>query len=125
MQAADLPENEHQRLAALHALQVLDTPAEEAFDRLTQLACDLFDLPVALVSLVDAERQWFKSHQGLTTSETCRDLSFCAHAVAQNKMLIIEDTLDDQPLRTTPWLQDRRTFAFMLGSRCSYQKACR
>lgn len=115
MQAADLPENEHQRLAALHALQVLDTPAEEAFDRLTQLACDLFDLPVALVSLVDAERQWFKSHQGLTTSETCRDLSFCAHAVAQNKMLIIEDTLDDQRFADNPLVTGPPHIRFYAG----------
>ncbi|MFP3442648.1 GGDEF domain-containing protein, partial [Pantoea sp. SIMBA_133] len=82
--------------------QVLDTPADEAFDRITQLACGLFDLPIALVSLVDAERQWFKSHQGLTTSETCRDLSFCAHAVGLNDMLVVENALDDLRFADNP-----------------------
>ena len=60
MQAPDTPQNETQRLAALHALQVLDTPLDRAFERMTQLARDLFDVPIALVSLVDQERQWFK-----------------------------------------------------------------
>jgi|GEM_PF-5682844 hypothetical protein len=62
MQAPDIPANEARRLQALHDLEVLDTPTEESFDRLTQLARDIFDVPVALVSLIDAKRQWFKSH---------------------------------------------------------------
>ncbi|WP_030073852.1 ATP-binding protein [Halomonas alkaliantarctica] len=95
MQAADFPENEHQRLAALHALQVLDTPADEAFDRITQFVCDLFDVPIALISLVDTKRLWFKSQQGLSASEMCRDISLCAHAIALNDMLVVENTLDD------------------------------
>ncbi len=115
MQAADFPENEYQRLAALHALQVLDTPADKAFDRITQLACDLFDLPIALVSLVDAERQWFKSHQGLAASETCRDLSFCAHAVALNDILVIEDTLEDLRFADNPLVTGSPHIRFYAG----------
>lgn len=96
MQAPNNPQNETQRLAALHALQVLDTPIEMAFERMTQLARDLFDVPIALVSLVDKERQWFKSHQGLDICETHRDVSFCAHAIALDAPLIIEDTHKDE-----------------------------
>ncbi|WP_249978700.1 ATP-binding protein [Vreelandella olivaria] len=107
MQAADLPDNEAQRLMALHALQVLDTPIDDAFERITQLAQALFDVPIALVSLVDHERQWFKSHSGLEICETSREVSFCAHAIAHDAPLIIENTLNDErfadnPLVTSP-----------------------
>ena len=87
MQAAKRPENETQRLTALRALSILDTPADDAFERLTQLARDLFDVPMALVSLVDEERQWFKSHPGLPICETSREVSFCAHAIAADMPL--------------------------------------
>ena len=80
MKQAPLSPHEPQRLAALHALQVLDTPAEERFDRITRLAKRLLDVPIALISLVDAERQWFKSRQGLEVAEMGRDVSFCVWA---------------------------------------------
>ena len=73
--------NEVQRLAVLHSLGILDTPAEERFDRITRTAARLFDVPIALIGLVDANRQWFKSCVGLSVSETPRNLSFCAHAI--------------------------------------------
>ncbi|WGI24556.1 ATP-binding protein [Halomonas alkaliantarctica] len=95
MQSPDTHHNETQRLAALHTLQVLDTPQDTAFERLTQLARDLFDVPIALVSLVDKERQWFKSHQGLEVCETERTVSFCAYAIAHDGPLVIEDTHKD------------------------------
>ena len=72
MQPPELPDNEAQRLEAVHQLHILDTPSHNAFDRLTQLASELFDVPIALVSLVDSYRQWFKSHLGLNASETPR-----------------------------------------------------
>ena len=72
---AEPPPDEEPRLAALHALGILDTPAEERFDRLTRLAAALFDVPIALVSLVDRDRQWFKSRHGLGLLETHRDAS--------------------------------------------------
>ncbi|GAA3910529.1 hypothetical protein GCM10022228_21880 [Halomonas cibimaris] len=65
MQAPDIPAYESRRLNALHQLDILDTPAAEGFDRLTELARDIFDVPIALISLVDENRQWFKSHPGL------------------------------------------------------------
>ncbi len=106
MQAADKPHNEAQRLAALHALNILDSPLEASFDRITQLAREIFDVPIALVSLVDKERQWFKSRPGLAACETERSVSFCAHAVAHDTPLVVEDThtdtrFVDNPLVTT------------------------
>jgi DNA-binding response OmpR family regulator len=104
-QSAKLPANEEQRLATLHELGVLDTPAEERFDRLTRLAAALFEVPVALITLVDRDRQWFKSRHGLDLLETPRDMSLCAHALLCDKAMVVPDTqLDsrfaDNPLAT-------------------------
>ncbi|WP_235040123.1 GAF domain-containing protein [Vreelandella profundi] len=115
MQAPNTPHNETQRLAALHALQVLDTPKQQAFERMTQLARDLFDVPIALVSLVDKERQWFKSHQGLDVCETSRELSFCAHAIAHDAPLVIEDTLQDERFFDNPLVGDLPHIRFYAG----------
>ncbi|XQU08029.1 ATP-binding protein [Halomonas sp. LY9] len=115
MQAADLPDNESQRLTALHALRILDTPIDDAFERLTQLACDLFDVPTALVSLVDKERQWFKSHTGLDACETNREVSFCAHAVASNTPLVIENTGSDPRFADNPLVKGMPHIRFYAG----------
>jgi signal transduction histidine kinase len=89
------PDDEQQRLAALLELRILDTPAEERFDRITRIARELFAVPVALVSLVDANRQWFKSAAGLDARETPRAISFCAHAIYGDDALVVEDALAD------------------------------
>ncbi|RBH48578.1 GGDEF domain-containing protein, partial [Pseudomonas sp. MWU13-2860] len=81
MKTPETPADEAKRLATLRALGVLDTAAEERFDRLTRMAKRLFRVPIALVSLVDENRQWFKSCMGLATNETSRDISFCGHAI--------------------------------------------
>ena len=86
------PPDEDERLAALRSLDVLDTPTEERFDRITRLARRLFDVPIVLVSLVDSDRQWFKSCVGLPMRETPRNHSFCAHAILQHQTLVIPDT---------------------------------
>lgn len=86
---------EQTRLDALAELDILDTPAETRFDRFTRLAAMTFDAPIALVSLVDADRQWFKSRHGLAAPETPRSLSFCAHAVAAGDMLVVNDAAAD------------------------------
>src|SRR5206468_7148574 len=75
---------------------VLDTPAEERFDRFTRIAAAAFGVPIALVSLIDAERQWFKSRVGLDLCETARSLAFCSHAIALDDMLVVEDTHLDE-----------------------------
>ena len=86
---------EHARLAALAALQILDTPAETRFDRYTRLAAMTFGVPIALVSLVDLDRQWFKSRTGLDAQQTPRSISFCSHTVQAREMLVIEDAALD------------------------------
>ncbi|HEY0184024.1 MAG TPA: sensor domain-containing phosphodiesterase, partial [Rhodopila sp.] len=81
MPAAPLPVDEMDRLAALRAYRILDTPPEPAFDGLTQLAADYFKAPISLISLLDADRQWFKAVHGLDATETPRSVAFCAYAI--------------------------------------------
>jgi PAS domain S-box-containing protein len=97
MSPPPIPDHEELRLAALHDLCILDTPQDPAFDDLTCLTAQLLDAPIALVSLVDRERQWFKSAYGLPVRETPRDVSFCAYAVYDRALLVVEDaTRDDR-----------------------------
>ncbi|NYS60191.1 ATP-binding protein [Vreelandella salicampi] len=115
MQVPDTPDNEAQRLQALRDLHVLDTPAEQAFDRLAEFARELFDVPIALVSLVDEDRQWFKTHLGVDAQETPRDLSFCAHAVADNAPLVIHDALKDARVADHPQVESSPHIRFYAG----------
>ena len=105
MTPAPLPADEDRRLDALRRLLILDTPPEQRFDRIVEFALTEFDVPIALVSLVDERRQWFKARAGLEVCETSRDISFCGHAVLQPELFVVEDaTLDprfaDNPLVT-------------------------
>src|SRR5690554_558783 len=95
MKIPERPPEEGQRLSALETLQLLDTPPEERFDRVTRLAAQLFDVPIALVSLVDKDRQWFKSCYGLGVKETARDISFCGHAILGADILVVERARED------------------------------
>lgn len=90
-----VPFNEQKRLEVLNRYGIVDTPSDPAYDDLTSLACRQFSIPIALVSLVDSDRQWFKSHAGLDASETPRDLAFCAHAILKSEPLIVNDTMAD------------------------------
>lgn len=99
---APLPVDESRRLDKLASYEVLDTPAEEDFDRITRLIASLLDVPISLVSLVDETRQWFKSHHGLDTAETPRECSFCAHAILDDGMFIVPDALEDDRFRQNP-----------------------
>jgi phosphoribosyl 1,2-cyclic phosphodiesterase/GAF domain-containing protein len=96
------PPDEPARLAAVRKSGLLDTAAEERFDRLTRLAQRLFEVPIALVSLVDAERQWFKSRQGLEVAETSRDAAFCAHAILAPHVMVVPDALADPRFADNP-----------------------
>ncbi|WP_153787672.1 diguanylate cyclase domain-containing protein [Pseudomonas sp. EMN2] len=115
MQIAPAPLNEAERLCLLHSLELLDTPAEEAFDRITRLASSLLDVPMALVSLVDVNRQWFKSRHGLDAAETPRDLAFCAHALHAEQALVIPDALNDARFADNPLVSGAPHIRFYAG----------
>ena len=102
MKTPDIPPDEDARLAELRSLNVLDTIAEERFDRLTRMARRLFGVDVALVSLVDENRQWFKSCAGMELSETPRDISFCGHAILGDGAFVIPDALQDERFSDNP-----------------------
>jgi diguanylate cyclase (GGDEF)-like protein len=115
MVAAVIPANESARLGALRALHVLDTLPEERFDRLTRLAKRMFGVPIALVSLVDANRQWFKSREGIDVSETPREVSFCAHAILSDDLLEVRDARDDGRFADNPAVTNNPGIRFYAG----------
>lgn len=114
-QNAAIPADEAQRLDALRRLGVLDTPAEERFDRITRLAARLFDVPIALISLVDEERQWFKSRVGDVAQQTTREESFCAHAILGSQALVVSDALGDDRFADNPLVASEPCVRFYAG----------
>lgn len=110
------PENEDQRLAALRACQVLDSEPEPAFDRITALAARLFSVPIALVSLVDESRQWFKSRVGLDVNETPRGISFCTHAILSAEPMVVADAALDPRFRANPLVTGPPHIRFYAGA---------
>lgn len=115
MKAPLLPPDEPARLAALRALSILDTPPEERFDRITRFTAHLLDVPIALLTLVDAERQWFKSSQGLQASETPRDVSFCGHTILEDCAMVVSDTLLDERFSDNPLVAGAPHIRFYAG----------
>lgn len=130
MQAPATPANEVERLHVLRALAILDTQAEERFDRLTRIATRMFNVPISLVTLVDSNRQWFKSCMGLQVKETPRDISFCGHAILGNGAFVINDASKDPRFSDNPMVTGvphirfyagqpiRTTHGFKIGTLC-------
>lgn len=116
MKAPDLSHKELQRQAALERTGLLDTQPEERFDRYTAIASKAFKVPIALISLVDSNRQWFKSCQGLSISETPREVSFCSHAIRESEILVIEDTLCDDRFMDNPLVTEEPHIRFYAGA---------
>lgn len=111
-----LPPDEPERLRSLRSLELLDTPPEERFDRITRIAQSLFDVPMALVSLVDADRQWFKSRQGIDVSETERAVSFCGHAIRGSDLFIVPDAAKDERFAGNPLVAGAPDVRFYAGA---------
>lgn len=115
MNSPELPINEASRLEALHKLRILDTNPEERFDRITRLAQRLFDVPIVAISLVDKDRQWFKSRIGLEASETERCVSFCGHTLLNEKPLVVPDTHADERFADNPLVTCEPYIRFYAG----------
>jgi len=115
MRPPAIPIYETERLAALKALSVLDTPAEERFDRITRLATRIFGAPIALVSLVDDKRQWFKSAQGFPLDETDREISFCGHAINGEGAFVVSDAAADERFHDNPLVTGETHIRFYSG----------
>ena len=114
--AAPLPHDEPARIATLRALRLLDTPREPAFDRITRLAAHTFDAPMALISLVDVDRQWFKSRVGIDDEQTHRDISFCAWAILGDRPLVVPDATLDVRFATNPMVTGLPEVRFYAGA---------
>lgn len=111
----ELPSNEAERLHALRTLEILDTSHEERFDRVTRMAKRMFGVEISLVSLVDENRQWFKSAQGLDATETPREISFCGHAINQDGLFIIPNAVEDVRFSDNPLVTEAPNIRFYAG----------
>lgn len=115
MLKAPIPTNDKERVCALEGLELLDTASEERFDCLTREAIKRFSVPISTITLVDKDREWFKSVQGLQTREGQRDVSFCGHALMSQVILIIEDTLADPRFADNPMVKGEPFIRFYAG----------
>ncbi|CAK0773614.1 hypothetical protein CCP3SC1_700006 [Gammaproteobacteria bacterium] len=116
MKLAPMKENETARLAALQRYEILDTPPEPEFDEFTRLAAQICNTPIALISLVDTERQWFKSRFGIDAPETPRDISFCGHAIHDQKILEVPNALEDERFSDNPLVISTPNIRFYAGT---------
>jgi GAF domain-containing protein len=115
MKTPAIPTNAQERMHALRALQLLDSSHEERFDRVTRMAKRMFNVSISLVTLIDEDRQWFKSNQGLNIAEAPRDTSFCAHAINHDGLFIIPDTTQDSRLFDNPLVTEGPNIRFYAG----------
>lgn len=116
MLIAEIPTNEKERLRHLEELNILDTIEEQAYDDLTLLAAQICNTPIALISLLDETRQWFKSHHGFDGTETPRDISLCSHAILKDDVFIVEDTDKDIRFKDNPLVNSGPEFKFYAGA---------
>lgn len=113
---APIPADEDDRLHALRQLLILDTPPEERFDRIVMFASQEFDMPMVLISLVDADRQWFKASVGVNVCETARGVSFCGHAILSDETMVVTDATQDQRFFDNPIVSGESHVRFYAGA---------
>lgn len=122
MIAPAIPEDENERLAELYDLGILDTDEEKVFNDLASLAAYVCKAPIALISLIDRDRQWFKSKIGVDASETPRELSFCGHAILQDGMMEVNDAFEDERFRDNPFVTSEPNVRFYAGAPLTTRK---
>lgn len=125
MKKPETPPDETMRLKTLRSLEILDSLAEDRFDRLTRIAKKMFGVPIAIVSLVDENRQWFKSCIGLSVSETARDISFCGHAILRSEIFVISDTTKDERFADNPLVLNEPHIRFYAGCPLTVMNGCK
>jgi GAF domain-containing protein len=115
MKTAPIPKNEKERLEAVHRLGILDTKPEKRFDALTQEAVEKLKIPMAMVSIIDANREWFKSCAGSIQKEGERNISFCGHALLSTDIFVVGDTLKDVRFKDNPMVTNAPFIRFYAG----------
>lgn len=117
MIAAPLPHNESSRLAALQTLLVMDTPPDQRLDQIVRFAAREYDVPIALITLLDADRQWFKASIGMgTTCQTSRDISFCGHTILRSEIMVVPDAKQDPRFQDNPLVDGAPHIRFYAGA---------
>lgn len=114
---APIPENEKDRIQSVKDLNILDTKPEERFDALTKEATEKLNVPISTLSIIDEKREWYKSCQGLPTTEGDRAISFCGHAMLSSVLFMIEDTLKDARFKDNPMVIGSPFIRFYAGAR--------
>mgnify|MGYP001575743031 CR=1 FL=1 len=125
MQTAPIPENESERLAAVHRLAILDTAPEKRFDKLTKEAAESLNMPISTISIIDENREWYKSCYGLDQKQGDRSISFCGHALLSSDIFIVEDTRNDPKFADNPAVVGPPYIRFYAGVALRDQKTNR
>lgn len=112
---APIPQNEEERMIAVHSLAILDTEPEERFDKITKAAVEKLHVPISMVSIIDKDREWYKSCVGLDMKQNGRDVSFCGHAMLAKDVFIVEDTLLDERFKDNPTVIGKPFIRFYAG----------